>query len=211
MANDINLIPPPDLEKKKQNNRKAIWGGLLAAVLILVGYFGVYSLLERNAGLTRELKSVAVNEAEYQDAVKTHQDLIDQINAAKDRLNDLEGNLPKAFGWSAFLRDIEGGTPEDIVFTSIEFSERALYIQGNYMREADLSRLLVKLRGLDDVESARILSTSLNEDKTLHDFELQCDLISSVYPEESTPSPEAPGDAGTDEGAGSQEGGADHE
>lgn len=187
MTNDLNLIPPPDLEKKKAANQKAIWVGGIIAVLLLVGYFGIYTPLEAKAKVQRELDANLVDENEYQAVIQAHHDLADKLNASNAKLEGLEGNLPEAFGWAGLLRDVEGVMPDEVHLKTMEYKERGLYIMGIYTENADVSRLLVKLRGLSMIDSARLLSIAYNREDEGWDFEMQCDLPASVYPEEPAP------------------------
>ena len=187
MANDLNLIPPPDLEKKKAADRKALWAGGIIAVLLLVGYFGVYTPLEAKSRVQREVDANLVDENEYQAVKDEFADLTGKLNADNARLSGLEGNLPKAFGWAALLKDVEGVMPEQVHLKTMEFKDRGLYIMGIYTENADVSRLLTKLRGLTMIESARLLSITYNREDEGWDFEMQCDLPASVYPEEPEP------------------------
>lgn len=208
MANDINLIPPPDLEKKKQTNKKALWMGLVIAAVILVGYFGVYSPLETRGRLTKELDQLLEDGAGYQQVLDAHTELTGQINDTKTKLAELEGNLPEAFGWSGLFKEIEECLPADVSFTSMDFQDTLLYMQGNYKKDVDLSRLIVKLRALSMVEGARILSVTLNEDGQTYAFEISCDLPASAYPDTTaeTPAPEAGVSGAEDSGDGTGEG-----
>ena len=190
MANDINLIPPPDLEKKKRINRQALWAGLIAAVLILGGYFGIFIPIDAKARLTRELNANRVDQAAYQKAVNDHMTLINDIKTASDKVNDLEANLPEAFDWHQMFLDIQGCIPPDVTFRSFQFQERGLYIIGDYVRDEDMARLISKIRGLDQIEGARILSITKNDDDATYSFEMSCDLPASVYPEAPPPSSE---------------------
>lgn len=187
MSNDLNLIPPPDLEKKKSANRKALWVGGIIAALLLVGYFGIYTPLEIKAKVQGELDAVLVDENEFQAVKDEFQSTTERLNAGNNRLTGLEGNLPEAFGWAGLLSDIEDIMPSEVYLKSMEFKERGLYIMGIYTENADVSRLLVKLRGLEMIESARFLSITYNRDDEGWDFEMQCDLPASVYPQEKAP------------------------
>mgnify|MGYP000038295417 CR=1 FL=1 len=192
MANDLNLIPPPDLEKKKAANRKALWAGGIIAVLLLVGYFGVYTPLETKAKVQRELDANLVDENEYQAVIQEHHDLVRELDAGNAELRGLEGNHPEAFDWSGLLQDIEGIMPEEVHLKTMEYRERGLYIIGIYTENVDVSRLLVKMRELDMIESAKMLSITYNREEEGWDFEMQCGLPASVYPEEADPEPTAP-------------------
>jgi Tfp pilus assembly protein PilN len=187
MPNDLNLIPPPDLEKKKAANRKALWAGGIIAALLLVGYFGIYIPLETKAKVQRELDANLVDENEYQAMEQAFQDLVVKLDAGSTRLQGLEGNYPEPFGWAVLLKDIEGVMPEQVHLKTMEFKDRGLYIMGIYTENADVSRLLVKLRGLAMIESARMLSITYNREDEGWDFEMQCDLPASVYPQETAP------------------------
>jgi|GEM_PF-4619474 len=209
MPNDLNLIPPPDLEKKKAANRKALWAGGIIAALLLVGYFGIYTPLEAKAKVQRELDANLVDETEYQAVKQEFEDMNAKLNASNNKLQGLEGNLPEAFGWAGLLSEIEDIMPIEVHLKSMEFKERGLYIMGIYTENADVSRLLVKLRGLEMIESARFLSITYNRDDEGWDFEMQCELPASVYPEE--PAPEDTADqtetqSGDNTGEASQEG-----
>ena len=114
MANDLNLIPPPDLEKKKAANRKALWAGGIIAALLLVGYFGVYTPLEAKGKIQRELNADLVDENEYLAVKQEFDDLSGKLNAGNAKLKGLEGNLPEAFGWTGLLSDIEDIMPEHV-------------------------------------------------------------------------------------------------
>ena len=205
MANDLNLIPPPDLEKKKAANRKALWVGGIIAVLLLVGYFGVYTPLESKAKLQRELDAKLVDESEYQAVMQAFQDLSGRLNASNVKLKGLEGNYPEAFGWAALLKDVEDVMPEPVYLKAMEYKDRGLYVMGIYTENADVSSLLVKLRGLPMIESARLLSITYNREDEGWDFEMQCDLPASVYPEETDPEDAAVQEGTEGDGDGGEE------
>jgi len=184
MSADLNLIPPPDLEKKKAANRRAITAGIIIAALLLVGYFGVLIPLETKAKLKQELDANRVDENEYQALAQEYQALSEALNAEKTWLEGLSGNLPKPFGWAGLLTDIEGVMPAGARLKTMEYKDRGLHMLGIYVENTDLSRLVVKLRGLEQIESARILSVTYNREESGWEFEIQCDLPDSVYPQE---------------------------
>lgn len=191
MPNDLNLIPPPDLAKKKAANRKALWAGGVIAALLLVGYFGIYTPLEAKAKVQRELDVNLVDENEYLAVKQDYEDMVAKLNAGNTRLSGLKGNLPEAFDWPGLLNDIEGAMPNEVRLKTMEYKERGLYIMGIYTENVDVSRLLVKLRGLPMIESARLLSITYNREDEGWDFDMQCDLPASVYPQETAPEEEA--------------------